>query len=159
MSRATKSTRAHAFQSAERLLRSYHDGPNVFIVAPFSRTWYEDRATLVELFMWLDELKVSPVVLGPPAFRATAMAAAEVVDTMVSWFDEDGPEGKRFMERELELGHLVIALVGRKDLDPEHASPYVVPALERSIPVLALYADGEALFMSVLHEAGMEKKA
>lgn len=154
-----KRTRAHAFQSAERLLRSHNDGPNVFVVAPFSRTWYEDRATLVELFMWLDELKVSPVVLGPPAFRATVMAAAEVVDTVVSWFEEDEPEGKRFMERELELGHLVIALVGRKDLDPEHASPYVVPALELSIPVLALYADGGALFMSVLGEKATGEKA
>jgi hypothetical protein len=134
-----KRTRAQAFHSAEQHLAP---GAEVVIVGPISRTWYADQGTLFELIELLYAHEIIPSVIGRSPFLHCALEAARYADKLIAFCDSNAPEAERMVEKV----DLCIALPSRMSIDFGSAGPYVEVARERGVPVLAIWADGNATY-------------
>lgn len=139
-----KRSRAQAFRSAEQHLVP---GAEVVIVGPSSRSWYADQGTLFEIIELLYAYDIFPSVIGRSPFLHAASEAARYADKLIAFCDSEAPEAERVVEKV----DLCIALPSRMSKEITSAGPYVEVALERGVPVLAIWADGNATY--VLAEA------
>lgn len=132
--------RAPAYHDAAALLGP---GAKVLVVGPFSRTWYADQCTLIELLSWFAEVGATPIVVSDAAFEVMARAAATLCDkplTVLQASDEAA------VTRVIEGSALCVVLVPRKGKTLEDAGPAVGEARRCGVPLLALYDDGDADF-------------
>lgn len=135
-------SRAPAFHSANQLLAP---GCEVLIVAPISRTWYKDRATLTELCMWLEEQGASPTVFAHSAVGLGVDAVNEALGSEVPFVDDVKMPATQ-PDHLFASATLVIALVARQSKDVTTASPHMKLAVEYDVPVLALFDNDDAAF-------------
>lgn len=134
-----KFTREQAFHSANACLRPKS---TVTIVGPISRTWYVDRGTLVELFFYLEDCDITPIVIAERPFQLCAEAASEISEIPVLILDAADQRAYDHLENSC----LCIALPARKNDDPRSAGPWASAALDTGVPVLAVHEDGNARF-------------
>lgn len=134
-----KSTRAQAFHSAHACL-SMH--ATVVIVGPISRTWYADRGTLVELFLYLNAYGITPLVIGQGPFLLCAAEAMQTAAIQVGLLEDGDTQADQLFDD----ADLCIALPARTVKDQIVAGPFAELALQRGVPLLAIWADGNATF-------------
>lgn len=133
-------TREPAFRKAEVHLTR---GARVAVVGPTSRTWYRDQSVLIELFDMLQSCATDFAVIGAGPFRIAAATAAEITGTHPVIYDVEN-----FGAEELVVAsQLIIAMACRVSTELEAASPYIAVARANQIPILVLFATGDAVYL------------
>lgn len=139
-------TRAPAFRAAADRIAP---GTKVAIIGHISRTWYRDYPVLYELFAWIQACGAEAWTL----FRNPLMNVASAVvqhfpaaarDLLVQ-FEEGSVEAELILdERHVAL---CVLLVSRVSEDPAMSSPLFDRARAAGIPVLAVFASGDAVYL------------
>ncbi len=140
-------TRAQAFAKAAEHIDA---NSAVAIVGHMSRTWYRDRPVLYELVDWVAEcgsrawalfnqplIKMCADVV--PCFTGTKIHALTI-------YEDDSVEAGMILDE--RHASLCIVLASRVSEDLDASSPLVARARNAKIPVLAVYASGDAHFWS-----------
>jgi hypothetical protein len=98
---------------------------------------------LIELFDMLQSCATDFAVIGAGPFRIAAATAAEITGTHPVIYDVEN-----FGAEELVVAsQLIIAMACRVSTELEAASPYIAVARANQIPILVLFATGDAVYL------------
>lgn len=132
----------HAFRKVEPLLEP---GVYVAIVSSTSRTWYQDQATMYELLLYLAHFEAFVTVIGNSAVRYCAAVAAELSETYPVLSAQDSVDAELFVE----ACALCVALPARNSKEAQSASPFVEMALRQGTPVVAIWPNRDATYVTL----------
>lgn len=141
--------RAAAFRNATELLQSRVC--EVVVLGPASRTWYVDIGHINEIIEYLAEFEALICIAGKLPFDALVEEAAVLAGALVRCVGPTDFETrlklKARSEWTLESADLVVAFPP-PDSDVTAADPIVETAICLGIPVLALYRNEEAKWVT-----------